>query len=128
MGVNKYKDAFQVRSHPDQLLLPYTWKSPKVVFVNSMSDLFHKDVPTDFIKKVFAVMNGNPQHIFQVLTKKTERLQEISSDLEWTTNIWMGVSIEDDNVVHKVAKLKNYCKHQVSVLRPVAWTTSWSES
>jgi len=111
MGVQKYKDAFQVRIHPDQLLLPYTWRSPKVVFVNSMSDLFHKEVPAGFIKKVFAVMNDNPQHIFQVLTKRTERLQEISSDLEWTSNIWMGVSIEDDNVVHRVAKLRMTTAH-----------------
>jgi hypothetical protein len=111
MGVQKYKDAFQVRIHPDQLLLPYTWKSPKVVFVNSMSDLFHKEVPTDFIKKVFTVMNSNPQHVFQVLTKRIERLLEISSDLKWTNNIWMGVSVEDTNVVHRVATLSKTAAH-----------------
>ena len=69
MGVEKYKDNFQLRVHEDELNIPYTWKKPKVVFVNSMSDLFHKKVPLEFIQKVFKVMNENPQHVFQVLTK-----------------------------------------------------------
>jgi protein gp37 len=111
MGVQKYRDAFQVRIHPDQLLLPYTWKTPKIVFVNSMSDLFHKEVPDDFIKQVFSIMNNNPQHIFQVLTKRTERLVEVSSKLEWTDNIWMGVSVEDSSVVHRIDKLREARAH-----------------
>jgi len=82
MGVEKYKDAFQVRIHPDQLFLPYTWKSPKIVFVNSMSDLFHEEVPADFIMQVFAVMNKNPKHIFQILTKRTERLLKMAPELK----------------------------------------------
>jgi protein gp37 len=106
MGVKKYRDAFQVRLHPDQLLLPYTWKTPRIVFVNSMSDLFHKEVPDDFIKKVFSTMNNNPRHVFQVLTKRTERLREVSSKLEWSDNIWMGVSVEDTSVVHRVDHLR----------------------
>src|SRR6476619_1029188 len=80
MGVEKYKDGFkQVKTHPDTLNIPYTWRKPKVVFVNSMSDLFHPDVPTTFIQSVFAVMNQTPQHIYQVLTKRSERLKELSN-------------------------------------------------
>jgi len=111
MGVEKYKDAFQVRIHPDQLLLPYKWKTPKIVFVNSMSDLFHKEVPADFIKRVFFVMNDNPQHVFQILTKRAERLIELSAELVWTDNIWMGVSVEDANVTHRVDRLRETSAH-----------------
>ena len=74
MGVDKYKDGFKFRMHEDALLIPYGWKSPKIVFVNSMSDLFHKDVPLSFIQKVFKTMNENPQHTFQVLTKRSDVL------------------------------------------------------
>src|SRR5688572_15284978 len=77
MALEKYKDGFKVRMHYDSLNLPYTWKSPKVVFVNSMSDLFHNEIPTYFVKEVFKVMNENPQHVFQVLTKRAERLFEL---------------------------------------------------
>ena len=111
MGVEKYKDAFEVRIHPDQLLLPYKWKTPKIVFVNSMSDLFHKEVPADFIKRVFTIMNDNPQHVFQVLTKRAERLIELSAELVWTDNIWMGVSVEDTSVTHRVDRLKETSAH-----------------
>lgn len=111
MGVEKYKDAFIVRIHPDQLLLPYKWKTPKIVFVNSMSDLFHKEVPTSFIKRVFSVMNDNPRHIFQVLTKRAERLVELSTELVWTDNIWMGVSVEDASVTHRVDRLRETSAH-----------------
>jgi protein gp37 len=103
MGQEKYKDGFKkVKIHPDTLTIPYTWKSPKVVFVNSMSDLFHKDIPLDFIKEVFNVMNDNPQHVFQVLTKRAERLFEVHTKLNWTHNIWMGVSIENDRVLDRI--------------------------
>lgn len=111
MGVEKYKDAFEVRIHPDQLLLPYKWKSPKIVFVNSMSDLFHKEVPADFIKRVFSIMNDNPQHVFQILTKRAERLIELSAELVWTDNIWMGVSVEDTSVTHRVDRLRETRAH-----------------
>lgn len=102
MGVEKYKDNFEVRTHEDSLRIPYTWKHSKVVFVNSMSDLFHKDIPLDFIKKVFAVMNENPQHVFQVLTKRAERLFEVHKELKWTHNIWMGVSVENEKVIKRI--------------------------
>jgi protein gp37 len=102
MGVEKYKDNFEVRTHEDSLRIPYTWKHSKVVFVNSMSDLFHKDIPLDFIKKVFVVMNENPQHVFQVLTKRAERLFEVHKELKWTHNIWMGVSVENEKVIKRI--------------------------
>ncbi len=106
MGQEKYKDGFKkVRTHPKTLKIPYTWKKPQVVFVNSMSDLFHKDVPLDFIQKVFKVMNENSKHIFQVLTKRDERLFEIHEELTWSENIWMGVSVENENVKSRIEKL-----------------------
>jgi protein gp37 len=111
MGVEKYKDAFEVRIHPDQLLLPYKWKTPKIVFVNSMSDLFHKEVPADFIKRVFSIMNDNPQHVFQILTKRAERLIALSAELVWTDNIWMGVSVEDTSVTHRIDRLRETSAH-----------------
>jgi protein gp37 len=105
MGVEKYKDAFKVRIHPEALDIPYTWKKPKIVFVNSMSDLFHPEIPLSFIKQVFKVMNENPQHVFQVLTKRSERLLELHSELKWSHNIWMGVSVEDSRVTHRIDDL-----------------------
>ncbi len=106
MRIPKYKDGFKIRTHEDQLGIPYAWKRSKVVFVNSMSDLFHDDIPLDFIKKVFKVMNENPQHVFQVLTKRAERLLQVHKELKWTHNIWMGVSIEDERVIKRINYLK----------------------
>lgn len=106
MGIDKYKDGFKVRIHHEALNIPYTWKSSKVVFVNSMSDLFHKDIPLDFIKQVFHVMNDNPQHVFQVLTKRADRLFELHKHLKWTHNIWMGVSVEDNRVIERIDFLR----------------------
>jgi len=106
MGVEKYKDGFNIAIHPKELGVPYKWKSSKIVFVNSMSDLFHEEVPLEFIKQVFYVMNDNPQHIFQILTKRAKRLSQLSKELNWTSNIWMGVSIEDEKVVDRIDKLR----------------------
>lgn len=106
MGVEKYKDGFEIRTHDDALGIPYTWKSSKVVFVNSMSDLFHPEIPDDFIKKVFKVMNENSKHIFQVLTKRADRLFEIHHELNWTENIWMGVSVENEKVRDRIDYLR----------------------
>jgi len=106
MGIEKYKDGFKVRTHPDQLNIPYTWKHSKIVFVNSMSDLFHENISLDFIKQVFAVMNDNPQHVFQVLTKRAERLFSVHKELKWTHNIWMGVSVENEKVANRISLLK----------------------
>ena len=106
MGIEKYKDGFKVRVHEDALHIPYTWKQSKVVFVNSMSDLFHPDVPLEFIQKVFAVMNSTPQHTYQVLTKRAERLYELHEKLKWSKNIWMGVSVEDERVTGRIDFLR----------------------
>ncbi len=106
MGVEKYRDAFELRIHPDALKIPYTWRSPKIVFVNSMSDLFHKDIPLSFIKQVFHVMNDNPQHVFQLLTKRSDVLLRYSHELKWSHNIWMGVSVENEKVVPRVNHLR----------------------
>lgn len=106
MGQEKYRQGFKLRVHPDTLEIPYTWKSPKIVFVNSMSDLFHDGVSLEYIQKVFEVMNDNPQHVFQVLTKRADRLFELSKKLRWTHNIWMGVSVEDKRVVSRIDFLR----------------------
>ncbi len=106
MGIEKYKDNFKVRTHPHELNTPYKWKKPKIVFVNSMSDLFHEEVPLDFIQDVFRVMRDNPQHVFQVLTKRADRLLYLDQELKWSHNIWMGVSVEDETVKHRIEKLQ----------------------
>lgn len=106
MGVEKYTDGFKLRIHPEALKIPYGWKSSKVVFVNSMSDLFHKDVPLSFIKDVFHVMNENPQHVFQVLTKRSDLLLKYNNELKWSHNIWMGVSVENQKVVSRIDDLR----------------------
>lgn len=105
MGIEKYKDAFALRLHPDALKIPYTWKSPKIVFVNSMSDMFHKDVPLEYIQRVFEVMNDNPQHVFQVLTKRSDLLLKYNKKLRWSHNIWMGVSVENEKVKYRIKDL-----------------------
>jgi protein gp37 len=106
MGIEKYKDGFELRLHEDSLKIPYEWKKPKVVFVNSMSDLFHKDVPFSFIQRVFEVMNNTPRHTYQVLTKRAERLYQLHDKLNWTTNIWMGVSVENEKVKDRIEFLR----------------------
>lgn len=105
MGVEKYSEGFRIKTHAEALTIPFTWKKPKVVFVNSMSDLFHPEVPIEFIKEVFAVMNKTPQHIYQVLTKRSERLLDLSSELNWTPNIWMGVSVENEEYTYRISDL-----------------------
>ena len=106
MGVEKYKDGFELRIHPEALRIPYSWKSSKVVFVNSMSDLFHKEVPFSFVQQVFDVMNDNPQHIFQVLTKRSDLLLKYDNQLQWGHNIWMGVSVENAKVMNRIEDLR----------------------
>ncbi|HLK28885.1 MAG TPA: phage Gp37/Gp68 family protein [Puia sp.] len=107
MGIEKYKDGFAVRMHDDALDIPYSWKGRKVVFVNSMSDLFHPEVPLAFIQKVFAVMNDTPQHTYQVLTKRSDRLKDVHHHLNWTNNIWMGVSVENEKVIDRIDDLRD---------------------
>ncbi len=108
MGLHKYRNGFDLTLHPDVLDEPFKHKKSKVFFVNSMSDLFHKDVPLDFIKKVFDVMNRNPHHVFQVLTKRAELLTcyDAAGWLHWSHNIWMGVSVENEKVMNRIDLLK----------------------
>lgn len=106
MGQKKYTAGFKLTIHPSALEIPYTWKKPQLVFVNSMSDLFHKDIPLSFIQKVFKVMNETPQHTYQVLTKRGDLLYKYHKELKWTPNIWMGVSVENDLVVDRIDFLR----------------------
>ncbi|MEA3307583.1 MAG: phage Gp37/Gp68 family protein, partial [Elusimicrobiota bacterium] len=92
--------------HPNSLELPLQWKKPQMIFVNSMSDLFHKKVPVTYIKKVFDVMNLADWHTFQVLTKRSNRLLKLNSKLNWTENVWMGVSVEDKNCLNRIDDLR----------------------
>jgi protein gp37 len=94
MGQPRYRAGFKVTLQPDVVELPSRWKSPRVIFVNSMSDLVHADVPDEFIRRCFDVMNRNMRHTFQVLTKRPERVVELSDSLLWTDNIWIGTSVE----------------------------------
>lgn len=98
--------AGRINLDPDSLDLPRGWRKPKRIFVNSMSDLFHKDVPEQFIRKVFDVMASCPQHEFQVLTKRPERTLELSASLPWPKNIWMGTSVENALYTHRIETLR----------------------
>lgn len=106
MGVQKYANGFDVTLHHAALSLPSSWKKPRMVFVNSMGDLFHDDVPDDFIRKVFEVMEKEPRHTFQVLTKRHERLLGLADALPWPDNVWMGVSVESPAHLDRVEALR----------------------
>lgn len=106
MGVDKYKNGFSIAVHESSLEEPLKWKKPRLVFVNSMSDLFHQSVPVDFIKNVFAIMNQAPQHTFQILTKRPSRVITLDSKLDWTPNIWLGTSIESERWIKRLSQLK----------------------
>ncbi len=106
MGQPNYANGFKVTLHEKMLDSPLHWRKPQVVFVNSMSDLFHKDVPLDFIKRVFSVMNQADHHIFQVLTKRSGRFRKIASHLSWKDNIWMGVTVENRDYLHRIDDLR----------------------
>lgn len=102
----RYKNGFEVTIHEDLLELPLKWKTPKTIFVNSMSDLFHEKVPDEIILKIFETMNKCPQHIFQVLTKRPERLAVLNDKITWTKNIWMGVTIENNKYLKRADLLR----------------------
>lgn len=106
MGQANYKRGFKLTLQPQMLELPLGWKKPQTIFVNSMSDLFHKDVPLDYIQQVFDVMRRAHWHRFQVLTKRSSRLAELSPFLEWSPNIWMGVSVESQKYVYRIDNLR----------------------
>ncbi len=107
MGNPSYRNGFEVTLQEQLLDYPLKRKKPSIFFVNSMSDLFHKDIPFEYILRVFVTMNLAKQHIFQVLTKRTERLVKLSKKLPWSKNIWMGVSIENDDYKFRLDHLKN---------------------
>ena len=106
MEQQNYINGFNVTCHEHVLEYPLNWKKPRVIFVNSMSDLFHEDIPFDFIKKIFDVMNKSSWHTFQILTKRPERLAELSDKLVWGDNIWMGVTIESFEYKSRLNLLK----------------------
>jgi protein gp37 len=105
-GQAHYLDGFKVRTHEDSLTIPLKWKKPRVVFVNSMSDLFHDEIPESFVHKVFHVMNRARHHIFQILTKRSENLLKLNDRLPWSDNIWMGVSVENAKYLYRIDDLR----------------------
>jgi protein gp37 len=105
MGMPKYRAGFRVALHKGELLTPQRWHKPRMVFLCSMGDLFHAEVPVEFIRRVFDVMRGCPQHVFQVLTKRSKRLKAMARLLPWPDNVWMGVTVEDARAVSRVADL-----------------------
>ncbi len=106
MGQYNYRNGFKLTCHPHVLNLPLQWKKPQMIFVNSMSDLFHKDVTREFILKIFDTMNRASQHTFQILTKRASRLEKLSSLLPWSENIWMGVTVEDSDYKERIDYLR----------------------
>jgi len=106
MNSPNYVNGFKLTMHPHVLKYPLTWKKPSIIFVNSMSDLFHADVPVSFIQEVFEVMHEASWHTFQVLTKRSSRLARLSSQIDWPSNVWMGVSIENDDYVFRSDDLR----------------------
>jgi protein gp37 len=111
MGQPNYRNGFELTLQPRMVELPLTWKKPQTIFVNSMSDLLHKDVPLEFIERVFDVMRRAHWHRFQVLTKRAERLAEINKRVEWAPNIWMGVSVESEKYVDRIDDLRKTDAH-----------------
>ncbi len=106
MGQANYANGFKLTLQPTMLDRPLSWKKPRMIFVNSMSDLFHRDIPVEYIKKVFEVMSKAHWHEFQVLTKRGNRLLELSKEIDWPENVWMGVSVESDDVIQRVDALR----------------------
>jgi protein gp37 len=106
MGQPNYRNGFELTCHPHMLDLPLHWRKARKVFVNSMSDLFHRDVPEGYIRQVFEVMVRAPQHQFQVLTKRSQRLLELAPSLPWPANVWAGVSVESEQYLNRVDELR----------------------
>lgn len=111
MGQHNYREGFTLTLQPHMLELPLHWKTPRRIFVNSMSDLFHQDVPPSFIKTVFEVMSRAHWHQYQILTKRSGRLRQLSKLLDWAPNIWMGVSVEDEDYTYRVNDLRETAAH-----------------
>ena len=107
MGQANYATGFELTMHPRVLEYPLGWKKPQVIFVNSMSDLFHEDVPLDYIRQIFDVMTRANWHTFQVLTKRSERLAELAPLLNWPENVWMGVTVENADCAYRIDDLRD---------------------
>lgn len=106
MGAPNYANGFELTLHPHMLDLPLSWRTPRRVFVNSMSDLFHEEIPFDFLQRVFDVMRRASWHQFQVLTKRAEYLARISATIDWPGNVWMGTSVENSRYTHRIDLLR----------------------
>ncbi|MDE0268934.1 MAG: phage Gp37/Gp68 family protein [Acidimicrobiaceae bacterium] len=104
---NSSGPGFKLTLHDDLLERPYRWRTPRVVFVNSMSDLFHPDVPLEFIQRVFGVMTDTSRHTYQILTKRSKRLTLLADKLNWSSNIWMGVSVESKRYAFRIDHLRS---------------------
>jgi protein gp37 len=102
----KYKNGFKLTLHPDTLEIPLGWKKPKNIFVNSMSDLFHVDIPLEYIQRVFATMGAAHWHRFQILTKRSGRVLALDDEIKWPPNVWMGVSVESDRYIARIDHLR----------------------
>jgi len=111
MGIEKYANGFEITLHKDTLSVPLTWKKPQIIFVNSMSDLFHEEIPEEFVQEVFSVMRKAHWHQFQVLTKRSERLLELASQIDWPENVWMGVSVENADYSFRIDHLRQTNAH-----------------
>ena len=141
MGSARYANGFDLTVHHEALDLPRSWKSGRRIFVNSMSDLFHPDVPLSFIQQVFETMRECPQHKFQILTKRSKRVRELCSEIDWPSNVWMGVSVEDADALSRIEDLRHVpaavrflsCEPLVGslvgiVLRDIHWVIVGGES
>jgi protein gp37 len=106
MGQPNYRNGFELTLQPHALELPLRWKTPQRIFVNSMSDLFHVDVPEEYVQRVFEVMNRASWHRYQVLTKRSDRLRDLSPRLQWAPHIWMGVSVENEDYTFRIDDLR----------------------
>ena len=111
MGQSNYSNGFALTLQPHMLQVPFRWKTPQIIFVNSMSDLFHKNVPTSYVQQVFDVMVGANWHNYQVLTKRSERLTQLSAQLPWQPHIWMGVSVENADYTFRIDHLRQTDAH-----------------
>jgi protein gp37 len=111
MGNPKYRNGFELTLHPQLMELPFDWRKPQHIFVNSMSDLFHEDVPDDFIQQAFDVMRRADWHRYQILTKRSQRLRELDPRLPWAPHIWMGVSVESERYIGRIDDLRSTGAH-----------------
>jgi len=131
MGQAKYRDGFAVRTHEETLAEPLEWTRPHIIFVNSMSDLFHKHVPLAFIQRVFATMRAADHHIFQVLTKRSGRMAQLGPSIDWPENVWAGVSVENQDYAFRLDHLRRVpaAVRFVSfepLIGPIACDRGWS--